>query len=153
MDLRQVFDDLVRFETVLWGALDQRLRTECAVSLGSLNVLMVIDSAPRCRVYDIAAALAITVGGASQAVDRVEAAGWCERRPNTEDRRSSILELTDDGAALLANAGPVFDAELDRFLSGPLSATALTQFGTALGKVRRAATDAGSDPPITTSTA
>ena len=88
MDLRQVFDDLVRFETVLWGALDQRLRRECGVTLGSLNVMMVIDSTPQCRVYDIAAALAITVGGTSQAVDRLQAAGWCRRRPNPEDRRS-----------------------------------------------------------------
>ena len=150
MDLRQVFDDLVRFETVLWGALDQRLRRECGVTLGSLNVMMVIDSTPQCRVYDIAAALAITVGGTSQAVDRLQAAGWCRRRPNPEDRRSSILELTDDGTALLANAGPVFDGELDRFLSAPLSATDLAQLGAALGKVRRAAINTGSDHPITT---
>jgi DNA-binding MarR family transcriptional regulator len=153
MDLRQVFDDLVRFETVLWGAVDQRLRTECAVTLGGLNAMMVIDATPACRVYDVAGALAITVGGASQAVDRLEAAGWCVRRPNPEDRRSSILELTDEGAARLASAGPVFDAELERFFRGPLSATALTQLGTALGKVRRAASGPGSGPPITTAPA
>ena len=140
-DLRQVFDDLVRFETVLWGAIDQRLRAECEVSLGSLNVLMVIDSVPRCRVYDIAAALAITVGGTSQAVDRLQAAGWCQRRPNPDDRRSSILELTAQGSAALAGAGAVFDAELDRFLGAPLSPTALTQLGSALHKVRRAAVE------------
>ena len=145
MDLRQAFDDLVRFESVLWAALDRRLRTECGLTLGALNVMMVVDSTPQCRVYDIAAALAITVGGASQAIDRLEAAGWCRRRPNPEDRRSSILELTDDGTALLAKAAPVFDSDLERFLSAPLSATALEEFGAALGTVRRAATDPGSD--------
>ena len=150
MDLRQVFDDLVRFETVLWGAVDQRLRTGCGVTLGSLNVMMVIDANPRCRVYDIAGALAITVGGASQAVDRLEAAGWCRRRPNPDDRRSSILELTGDGVARLAVAGPVFDAELDRFFTEPLSATALTQLSTALGRVRRAATGPPSGAGTTT---
>ncbi|MET3807860.1 DNA-binding MarR family transcriptional regulator [Nakamurella sp. UYEF19] len=139
MDLRQVFDDLVRFETVLWAEVDRRLRAECGLTLGNLNVMMVIDSTPLCRVYDVAAALAITVGGTSQAIDRLQASGWCERRPNPEDRRSSILELTDAGDALLAAAGPVFDSGLERFLSAPLSATGLRDLAAALGKVRRAA--------------
>ena len=30
-DLRRVFDDLVRFETILWGAIDARLQEECGV--------------------------------------------------------------------------------------------------------------------------
>ena len=69
-DLRQVFDDLVRFETILWGAVDGLLQEECGVSLASLNAMLVIDATPLCRVHDIARAVAITVGGASQAVDR-----------------------------------------------------------------------------------
>jgi DNA-binding MarR family transcriptional regulator len=140
VELRQVFDDLVRFETVMWNRLDARLRTECQVTLGSINVMLVIDRTPQCRVQDIATALVVTVGGVSQAVDRVEAAGWCLRRPNPGDRRSSILELTSAGAALLATAGVVFDDELERLLGDPLSATALKQLGSALSTVRRAAT-------------
>ena len=69
-DLRQVFDDLVRFETILWGVVDGRLQEECGISLASLNGMLVIDATPLCRVHDIAQAVAITVGGASQAVDR-----------------------------------------------------------------------------------
>lgn len=139
MELRQVFDDLVRFETMLWAGLDARLRADCDVALGSLNVMMIIDETPQCRVQDIASALCITVGGTSQAVDRLEAAGRCVRRANPEDRRSSILELTPAGAELLVSAGVVFDAELRRLLAAPLSATALKQLGSALSTVRRAA--------------
>jgi DNA-binding MarR family transcriptional regulator len=141
VELRQVFDDLVRFETVLWNRLDARLRAECQVTLGSFNVMLVVDRTPQCRVQDIASALVITVGGTSQAVDRVEAAGWCSRKANPTDRRSSILELTPAGAALLASAGAVFDDELERLLADPLSPTALKQLGSALTTVRRAATD------------
>ena len=93
-DLRQVFDDLVRFETILWGAIDARLQEECGIGLASLNAMLVIDATPLCRVHDIARAVAITVGGASQAVDRLESAGLCARRANPSDRRSSIVELT-----------------------------------------------------------
>lgn len=147
-DVRQVFDDLVRFETILWNALDRRLQDDCGISLGSLNTMLVIDAVQLCRVYDIASSLAITVGGASQAVDRLEAAGWCERRPNPADRRSSIVALTARGQQLLETGGAVFDAELELRLREPLSVSALTQFGRTLGALRRAssAADTGANP-------
>ena len=139
MELRQVFDDLVRFETVLWNNLDAALRRECDVSLGNVNLMLIIDQTPQCRVQDIASALAITVGGTSQAVDRLEAAGWCVRSANPNDRRSSIVELTAAGAAVFATAGEVFDTELERLLCAPLSRTAFSQLGSALATLRRAA--------------
>ena len=138
-DLRQVFDDLVRFETILWGAVDGRLQEECGIGLASLNAMLVIDATPLCRVHDIARAIAITVGGASQAVDRLESAGLCVRRANPSDRRSSIVELTPEGMELLAAAAPVFDSELDRLLRTPLPGTALTQLADALSALRRSA--------------
>lgn len=144
-DLRQVFDDLVRFETILWGAIDGRLQEECGIGLASLNAMLVIDATPLCRVHDIARAIAITVGGASQAVDRLESAGLCARRANPSDRRSSIVELTPQGTELLRFAAPVFDRELDRLLQAPLPSTALTHLADALGTLRRSAvTQAGS---------
>jgi DNA-binding MarR family transcriptional regulator len=138
-DLRQVFDDLVRFETILWGAIDARLQEECGVGLASLNAMLVIDATPLCRVHDIARAVAITVGGASQAVDRLESAGRCARRANPADRRSSIVELTPEGKELLGIAAPVLDRELDRLLRAPLPDTALAQLAAALAALRRAA--------------
>lgn len=138
-DLRQVFDDLVRFETMLWNALDRSVQRDCALSLGSLNTMMVIAATTDCRVYDIASSLAITVGGASQAVDRLETAGYCERQPNPADRRSSIVTLTARGGELLAAGGDVFDAELEHRLRAPLSAGALAQLARALATLRLAA--------------
>lgn len=138
-DLRQVFDDLVRFETILWGVIDARLQEEFGVGLASLNGMLVIDATPQCRVQDIARAVAITVGGASQAVDRLESAGLCARRANPSDRRSSIVELTPEGTELLRTAAPAFDRELDRLLRAPLPATALTQLAGILGVLRRSA--------------
>jgi DNA-binding MarR family transcriptional regulator len=43
--------------------------------------MLVIDATPLCRVHDIARAVAITVGGASQAVDRLESAGLSPAGP------------------------------------------------------------------------
>jgi DNA-binding MarR family transcriptional regulator len=145
-DLRQVFDDLVRFETILWGAIDARLQEECGVGLASLNAMLVIDATPLCRVHDIAQAVAITVGGASQAVDRLESAGRCARRANPADRRSSIVELTPEGKELLGVAAPVFDRELDRLLRAPLPGIALAQLADALSTLRGSAAAEADSP-------
>jgi DNA-binding MarR family transcriptional regulator len=138
VDLRRVFDDLVRFETILWNTLDTRLRQECGLPLGSLNVMLVVSATPSCRVQDIADALAITVGGASQAVDRLEKHGHCLRRPNPADRRSSLVELSPSGKRLLETAGAVFDRDLDTYLREPLSESALSRLAPALATLRQA---------------
>lgn len=146
-DLRRVFDDLVRFETILWGTIDARLQQQCGISLASLNAMLVIDETPLCRVQDIARAVAITVGGASQAVDRLESARLCARHANPSDRRSSILELTPEGTNALRSAAPVFDRELERLLRTPLTATALAHLGDALATLRRSAAGEQADSP------
>ncbi|GAA5160169.1 MULTISPECIES: MarR family winged helix-turn-helix transcriptional regulator [Amycolatopsis] len=140
MNLPALFDDLVRFETLLWNAVDARLRDETGLPLGSLDVMRIIGATPRCRVYDIAEGLAITVGGASQAVDRLEKRGHCARRPNPDDRRSSIVELTPEGQALLETASTVFERELaDFFATPPLRREALDHLATTLATLRAAA--------------
>ena len=137
VDHRQVFDDLVRYETELWNELDAQLRAEVEVPLGSFNVLLVLERIPDCRVNDIAAALAITIGGASQSVDRLERRGLCTRRPHPVDRRATIIELTDEGRARCAAAGLVFDRELAvRFGAAALTPDQLRQLADALAALR-----------------
>ncbi|MEV6794413.1 MarR family transcriptional regulator [Streptomyces sp. NPDC051320] len=138
MDLRQVFDDLVRFETDLWNEIDARLRRDGKVPLGSLNVMLVVERTPNCRVNDIAAALSITIGGASQAVDRLQTRGLCARQPNPSDRRSSIVQLTSAGAELTQSAGRLFDQELAARLAAPLSQSELGHLAAALTTLRAA---------------
>ena len=133
-DRGQLFGDLVRLEIELWDAVDARLRDECDLGLGSFQVLQVIQRTDPCRVNDIVLALSITVGGVSKAVDRLEKAGHCARRSNPADRRSSIIELTSGGAALLDAATAVFEAELGARLS--LDDHELAAFATTIARLR-----------------
>ncbi|MEY9873883.1 DNA-binding MarR family transcriptional regulator [Streptacidiphilus sp. MAP12-33] len=107
-----IFVDLVRVETRLYNALNTRLRTELGLSLGQFEFLEIIDRVPGCRVLDLVGEVAITVGAVSKAVDRLVAAGWCERVPHPEDRRSSVLRLTPEGRTRLTAARPLVEAEL-----------------------------------------
>ena len=89
-DLKVLFNELIRLEIELWDAVDKRLRTDCDLPLSRFEPMQVIARYPECRVQDIAHELAITVGGVSKLVDRIEASGHCRRRANPKDRRSSI---------------------------------------------------------------
>ena len=134
-DLRALFSDIVRFETELWNAVDDRLRTQVELPLSWFEPMLIVDELAGCRVYDIAEALSITVGGTSKLVDRIEAAGLCRRRPNPEDRRSSLITLTAAGRKRLAAATAEFDDEVARrFVDLP--ASTLDRFHAVLRRLR-----------------
>jgi DNA-binding MarR family transcriptional regulator len=129
---------VVRFEIELWDAVDARLKADCDLPLGRFLPMRVMARLPGCRVQDIAAELRVTVGGISKVVDRVEAAGHCERRPNPDDKRSSLIHLTRPGEQLLARAETAFAAELDRLLGDALPAGGLADFAGVLARLRAA---------------
>ncbi|CAN5198039.1 MarR family winged helix-turn-helix transcriptional regulator [soil metagenome] len=138
MDLKLLFSELIRFETEIWNAIDDRLRADFDLPLSRFEPMQVIARRHNCRVQDIAADLVITVGGTSKLVDRIEAAGHCRRLANPADRRSSILELTPAGKRLLTKASAVLDAELERRLTEALPQRSLRQFAVTLERLRAA---------------
>jgi DNA-binding MarR family transcriptional regulator len=99
--------------------------------------MSVIDRLESCRVYDVATELGITTGGTSKLIDRIETDGFCRRKPNPDDRRSSLLELTPAGKKMLQAAGTAFDDELQRRLGG-LSPRAVEQLLSTLTRLRAA---------------
>jgi len=141
-DLLVLFDQLIRFETELWNAVDARLRAEFDLPLSRLEPMQVIARRSSCRVYDIADELSITIGGTSKLVDRIEAAGYCARRANPDDRRSSIIELTAAGRRILAKATKVFEEELRTRIGSAVPERSLRQFYATLVKLRSANLDA-----------
>ena len=138
-DFKHLFNELVRFETELWNAVDARLRAVHDLPLHKFEPMQIIERTPECRVYDIAETLSITTGGASKIVDSIASAGHARRRPNPDDRRSSIIELTPTGKRLLVKATTTFEAELELRLGSALSDRAIRQFTSALIALRAAA--------------
>ena len=71
---------------------------------------------------DLARVLMLSPAGMTNRVDRLEAAGWIERRHDPDDRRSSLVRLTDDGRTLVDRAVTDHVANEARLLE-PLSPT------------------------------
>lgn len=138
-DLKVLYHDLVRFETELWATVDARLREDCGLQLTWLEIMRLLQREPKLRVLDIAKEFVISVGGTSKVVDRIEAAGFCRRLPNPKDRRSALLELTEAGEAMLAEAVPVFEDELDRRFRSVLGDGELERLALTLRLLRASA--------------
>jgi DNA-binding MarR family transcriptional regulator len=139
-DLLDLFHQLVRFETELWKGVDARLRADFDLPLSRLEPMQVIARHPSCRVNDIAEELSITIGGTSKLVDRIEAAGYCVRRANPDDGRSSVIELTAAGRRVLAKAAEAFEDELETRIGSAVSARSLQQLYSTIVKLRAANT-------------
>lgn len=83
----------------------------------------------------IAARLGMSTGGVTPALDRLERAGLAVRRPNPADRRSSIITVTEEGAALLSQ----LHADVAEQLEPTLGSLAAADRKVALGVIDAAA--------------
>ena len=67
---------------------------------------------------DLAARLLVTKGNITGVVNRMEALGWIERRPDPEDRRTNRLYLAEAGKILFAEVNPKHEAFIYEVLAG-----------------------------------
>jgi MarR family transcriptional regulator, organic hydroperoxide resistance regulator len=137
-DLKSFFHELVYYQVELWDAVDAQLQEECGLPLTWFEIMDLLERLSAARVQDIAAAFSISVGGTSKVVDKLEAGGYCRRRPNPADRRSSLIELTDQGRASLEQAAAVFDRELASRIGSVVSEQELDQALETLTALRAA---------------
>ncbi|MEV7930954.1 MarR family transcriptional regulator [Kitasatospora sp. NPDC088264] len=137
-DLQGFFADLVRCETRLYNALNDRLRERHGIVTSQFEFLRFLREHPGARVADLAAEFAIGAGATSKGVDRLEKQGWVVRQANPADRRSSLLALTDDGSQLLDAAEATFAAGLSELVEGTLDQSTTAAAARALRRLRSA---------------
>jgi DNA-binding MarR family transcriptional regulator len=138
MSLYDVFFDLTRVEIHLWDRLDEALRAEIDVPLGRFEALLVLRRLGPCRILDVSRELALTVGGTSKLVDKLETTGLCLRAPNPDDRRSSLITLHTTAPAIIDRGEEVIEAALRSHLDAHLSDDEITALRSALRALRRA---------------
>lgn len=64
------------------------------------DILAVLLSGPPCTMSELAQKVRRTKSTVTTLTDKLERGGYLRRRPNPEDSRSFLLELTDKGLAL-----------------------------------------------------
>ncbi|MEU4897233.1 MarR family transcriptional regulator [Streptomyces sp. NPDC044780] len=136
VDLPGFFADLVRCETRLYNALNDRLRERHGIVTSQFEALRYLRDHPGSRVADLAAEFAIGIGATSKTIDRLEKQGWAARQPNPADRRSSLLALTDNGTQLVDAAEKTFTTKVAELIGGTLDNSSATAAAQALSKLR-----------------
>ena len=105
-------EDAVRIEQVLralpdlWQAYQRRMLKQQhfkGVTSGQIRLLSVLMNAAPCSVGTVANALNISMGAASESVDKLVELGYITRRHSRVDRRQVILDLTDDARDIAAS--------------------------------------------------
>ncbi|WP_409491007.1 MarR family winged helix-turn-helix transcriptional regulator [Amycolatopsis sp. cmx-11-12] len=137
-DLQKLFADLVRCETRLYNALNERLRSEHGMATSQFEFLRFLRERSGARVADLAAEFAIGAGAASKGVDRLERQGWIVRQVNPMDRRSSLLALTDEGRRLIESAERTVTTGLSEMIEGSLGVRSIAAAADALSQLRSA---------------
>jgi DNA-binding MarR family transcriptional regulator len=86
---------------VVLGQLVRRLRAENRLSLTHGSILGRLDREGRRSVSDLAGADRVRPQSMAQAVGELEAIGLVTRRPDPDDGRRALVELTTEGLAAL----------------------------------------------------
>ena len=86
--------ELRRLSTAI-DALDDRAARQFGINRTDMRCVDILTSQGPQKASDLAAAVGLTTGGLSIALERLEKAGYVRRRQHEHDRRSVVVEATD----------------------------------------------------------
>jgi len=98
----------------LKAGIEERLSAAVGMLLADNEALLhLAHSEGPLRMSDIAERLVLSRGGTTKVIDRLEAIGLVERKPDPSDRRAMTVTITDAGTAKLDESRGVVDAAIE----------------------------------------
>jgi DNA-binding MarR family transcriptional regulator len=126
-----MMNDVSRIRQALGGpAYEEAIADRLGLNVTDLRALELVVAEPGVSAGDIAERSGLTSGAVTGVVDRLERAGFVERRPDPADRRGITVHPMPGRAAELAAARESGDRELGRLLSSqdPKTRSAILAF-------------------------
>lgn len=116
------FGRLFEAHAALTHVLNAELEAAVGIPLPWYGVLLLIGRSPDGvrPIGELISATAFTSGGVTRLVDRMERAGYVERRPCPSDRRVQFVGLTEAGRELLERATEVHVRGIQEHMIGKL---------------------------------
>ncbi|TDP47013.1 MarR family winged helix-turn-helix transcriptional regulator [Zavarzinia compransoris] len=109
----RLFYLLNRARHALFKAADAVLLERLDITGAQLGALFVLGETPDCTPGDLAERLDLNASAVTGLAERLERAGFIARRPHDDDRRVTLLSLTDAGRERVRASKPLM-AEVNR---------------------------------------
>ncbi|MGW5128786.1 MarR family winged helix-turn-helix transcriptional regulator [Streptomyces sp. NPDC004069] len=137
------FGLLIKVATRLEQRIDTALRQECGIGHTMFEVLIRLCRQPGEDVSQrvLATDLTLTSGGITRLVDRMEEAGLVRRLPSPGDRRSVLVEPTEQGRAVFLRAAAVHAGVVERHFVTPVAGGDYARLTGSLREIHRALRD------------
>ena len=128
---------LLRGQRAALSAVEADLKNADLPQLSWYDVLLELDHAGKngLRPFELERELLLPQYGLSRLLDRIEAAGYLERRPCTEDGRGQIIVITKAGKAMRLRMWPIYAKAINSAIGNRLTKPEATTLGTLLGKL------------------
>lgn len=117
---RRAATSTLHISLILKSDLEERLQQQTGLLLADNEALINLELQPM-RMSEIAEKLVLSRGGTTKVIDRLEELGHVTRRPDPEDRRATLVEITDSGRQARADARTVVDRGLEEVWSQHIS--------------------------------
>ena len=139
---------LVRTGQAIIAELDRAMLASHGAPQTVLNCLAVIEGADtQLTPSEISERTLVSSATMTNTLDALERLGWARRIPNPEDRRSVLVEITDEGQSIADRFLPGIRT-LEKAMVSELSSTELATLLRLLGKVLKGAAAVAAVEPI-----
>jgi DNA-binding MarR family transcriptional regulator len=144
----EVSATLIRAGQALYDELDRGMQATFGVPESVLQALAVIDGSERpLTPSEIADRVFRSSASMTNLLDALERQGWARRVPNPDDRRSVLVEITDEGKTLADRFLPGV-RKIERAVVGDLTAAERSTLMDILAKVLDATARVSAAEPI-----
>jgi len=138
----------VRTGSLLLGLHDRQALADFRLSSTGKQALAVIEGAGEpLEPSVVAERLIITTGSMTSMLDTLERRGLVQRMPHPTDRRKLLVDITDEGIAILDQLLPSLHQRERRVVTGALTRAEQRELLRLLAKLQQAAAAEAARPP------
>lgn len=129
---------MTRAQQAVLAHIEKELKAAGLPPLAWYDVLLELDRAGDggLRPFELEHELLLPQYGLSRLLDRVEAAGYVERRPFADDRRGQIVTITGEGRSIRRRMWPIYSEAVESTIAGRLTADETAVLSDLLAKLR-----------------
>lgn len=130
---------LVRAHTAAMSIVETALKDAQMPQLSWYDALLELERAggDGMRPFELERALLLPQYGLSRLIERLEKAGYVERRPCADDARGQVVAITRQGRAIRQRAWPVYAAAIQRAVGDRLDPGEVETLASLLGRIAR----------------